>query len=83
MLIEIKRRNTGEVLWSGEAATLREGVVAAVKAGADLRGADLGGANLRGADLPTGFDRSAHKDPETPFVRRVPADEANRPRRGR
>jgi hypothetical protein len=46
--------------------------------GADLRGADLGGADLRGADLggvlmPAGFDRAAHEDPETPYVRKAPA----------
>ena len=65
-VIEIKNRWNGEVLYSGEHASLKEAVEAAVKsgvslAGANLRGANLGdanlgdanlrGANLRGADL--------------------------------
>jgi hypothetical protein len=54
--IEIKHRSTGAVLWSGEAASLRDGVIAAVTAGANLAGANLAGAdladaNLAGADL--------------------------------
>ena len=56
MPVEIKSRFTNEVLFSGEYASLKDAVVAAVKAGAnlcgaDLRGAYLRGANLRGADL--------------------------------
>ena len=56
MPVEIKSRFTNEVLFSGEYASLKDAVVAAVKAGAnlcgaDLRGADLCGANLRGANL--------------------------------
>jgi hypothetical protein len=51
--------------------------------GADLRGADLGGAYLRGAAMPAGFDRSAHKDPETPYVRHVPEHAPNQPRLSR
>ena len=56
MKVEIKSRWSGEVLYSGEHASLKEAVEAAVKAGADLCGADLCGAdlcgaNLRGADL--------------------------------
>jgi hypothetical protein len=50
-MIEIEKRITGEVLWSGEAASLRDAVIAAVKAGADLRGAYLSGAYLRDAYL--------------------------------
>ena len=48
---EIRHRYTGAVLYTGGGETLRDVVVAAVKAGADLGGADLGGAYLRGADL--------------------------------
>ena len=50
-VIEIKKRWTGAVLYSGEHADVKEAVEAAVKAGANLRGANLRGANLRGADL--------------------------------
>jgi hypothetical protein len=50
-MIEIEKRITGEVLWSGEAASSREAAIAAVKAGANLAGANLAGANLAGADL--------------------------------
>jgi uncharacterized protein YjbI with pentapeptide repeats len=50
-MIEIKKRITGEVLWTGEAASLRDAVIAAVKAGADLSDADLARANLAGAYL--------------------------------
>ena len=55
-VIEIKSCWSGEVLYSGEHASLREAVEAANLGGAnlrgaDLRGADLGGANLRGANL--------------------------------
>jgi pentapeptide repeat protein len=49
--IEIKHRSTGTVLWSGEAASSRDAVIAAVKAGAYLADANLAGANLAGADL--------------------------------
>ena len=66
MPVEIKSRFTNEVLFSGEYASPKDAVVAAVKAGAylcgaylcgadlgsaDLCGADLRGADLRGADL--------------------------------
>ena len=56
MLIEIKHRFSGEVLFSLETESLRFCLQAAVKGGADLRdaylrGADLRGAYLRGADL--------------------------------
>jgi uncharacterized protein YjbI with pentapeptide repeats len=40
--------------------------------GANLNGANLNGAYLGGAQMPDGFDRAAHKDPETPYARRVP-----------
>lgn len=45
---EIKHRYTGAVLYAGGGETLRDVVVAAVKAGAYLGGADLGGADLVG-----------------------------------
>ena len=51
MKVEIKSRWNGEVLYSGEHASLKEAVEAAVKAGADLCGANLCGADLGGADL--------------------------------
>ena len=51
MKIEIKHRRTGAVLWSGEANNLKDGLVAAVKSGADLWGANLGGVDLGGASL--------------------------------
>ena len=50
-VIEIKSRWSGEVLYSGEHASLKEAVEAAVKAGADLRCANLAGADLRCANL--------------------------------
>jgi hypothetical protein len=50
-MIEIKKRITGEVLWSGAAESLRDAVIAAVKAGADLTGAYLTRANLARANL--------------------------------
>jgi hypothetical protein len=51
--IEIKSRVTGSVLFEYEKEdnTIKDTVIKAVEAGADLRGANLGGANLRGADL--------------------------------
>ena len=62
-VIEIKNRWSGEVLYSGEYASLKEAVEAAVKAGANLRdanldGADLGGADLRGAKVGRGGDEA-------------------------
>ena len=51
MPVEIKSRFTNEVLFSGEYASLKDAVVAAVKAGANLCGADLRGADLSSADL--------------------------------
>ena len=50
-VIEIKNRWNGEVLYSGEHASLKEAAEAAVKACANLCDADLCGADLRGADL--------------------------------
>ena len=53
--MQIKNR-TGEIIYTDDAATMRETVEAAVKADADLAradlaDADLAGANLAGADL--------------------------------
>ena len=50
-VIEIKNRWNGEVLYSGEHASLKEAAEAAVKACANLYGADLRGTNLRGTNL--------------------------------
>ena len=50
-VIEIKSCWSGEVLYSGEHASLREAVEAANLGGADLGGANLYGANLYGANL--------------------------------
>jgi hypothetical protein len=56
MIIKIKHRYTGAILFQRESTSLKLCVEAAVKAktnlgGADLRGAYLGGADLGGADL--------------------------------
>jgi len=61
MKIEIKNRWDGNVLWSGDAASLKDGLHIALKSRADLYGANLSradlyranlsGANLSGADL--------------------------------
>ena len=51
MNIEIKRRHTGEVLWSSEAESMRDAVAKAIAAGANLAGAYLADANLADADL--------------------------------
>ena len=69
MPVEIKSRFTNEVLFSGEYASPKDAVVAAVKAGAylcgaylcgaDLGSADLCGADLRGADLRGAYLRGA------------------------
>ena len=48
------------VLWSGEAADLRDAVVQAVASGADLSGAHLSGADLSGADLLGAHLSGAH-----------------------
>ena len=49
--MEIKDRHTGSILYAGGGETLRDVVVAAVMAGADLRSAHLSGADLSGAKL--------------------------------
>jgi len=56
---DIKKR-TGDVIWAGEAETLRGAVIAADLGGADLSGAYLSGANLRSADLSGADLRSAN-----------------------
>ncbi len=48
---EIKHWITGAVLYAGGGETLRDVVVAAVKASADLRGAYLSSADLSGREL--------------------------------
>ena len=50
MLIEIKHRLTGAVLFSLDCGSWKLCIEAAVKSKADLRGADLSGANLSGAN---------------------------------
>ena len=50
-VIEIKSRWNGEVLYSGEHASLKEAVEAANLGGANLGGANLRDANLRDANL--------------------------------
>jgi hypothetical protein len=49
--VAIKHRVTGRVLFESEAASLREAVIKATKARADLKWADLKGADLKEADL--------------------------------
>ena len=54
--MEIKKRVTGEVLYTSTKERVKEVVIEAVEkdadlGGADLEGADLEGAYLRGADL--------------------------------
>ena len=51
MLIEIKHRLTGAVLFSLDCGSWKLCIEAAVKSKADLRGANLRGADLRWADL--------------------------------
>jgi len=52
MKIEIRSRyDRTKILWSCEAASLRDGVIAAVSARADLADANLAGANLADANL--------------------------------
>jgi hypothetical protein len=51
MKIEVKHRFTGDVICSGEFASIKECVEKHVARGADLRGAYLKGADLRGAYL--------------------------------
>ena len=54
-IIEIRHRHTSGVLFSGEYASLRDAVVAAVNAGANLADADLAGANLADANLARAY----------------------------
>ncbi len=49
--MKILNRWTDAILWEGEAGTVHEAVIAALKSGADLRDANLRDANLRGANL--------------------------------
>ena len=51
MLIEIKNRFTGSIIFTHEAASWKLAVEFAIESNADLGGADLRGANLYGADL--------------------------------
>ena len=48
---EIKNRWSGETIASGEAETLREFVIALIRAGHDLSGSNLRGSDLSGSDL--------------------------------
>ena len=48
---QIKHNRSDATIFETECESLRECVVAAITAGANLRGADLRGANLRGANL--------------------------------
>lgn len=50
-VMEIRSRWDNKVLFSVEADTLKEAVLSAIKAGADLYGADLRSADLRSANL--------------------------------
>jgi len=50
-MIKIKHRYTECILWEGDADTIREAVIKALKDGADLRCADLSCADLSCADL--------------------------------
>ena len=49
--MQILSRCTNACLWEGEAATMRDAVIAARKAGVDLRGSVLRGVDLTGVDL--------------------------------
>ena len=51
MTREIRHRWTNDVLWSGEAETVKDALHAAIASGAVLTGAVLTGADLTGADL--------------------------------
>ena len=51
MKLKINHRFSNAVKFSGEFASLRLCVEAAIKAKADLRGCDLSGSDLRGCDL--------------------------------
>ena len=60
MTIEIRHRITGALLWSGEAATKKEALERAVKAGANLARANLAGADLGGANLARAYLAGAY-----------------------
>jgi hypothetical protein len=56
MMIEIKHRYTGAVLFTSQTAeTVKRALLEAISAGADLAGADLARANLAGADLARAY----------------------------
>jgi len=50
-MIEIKRRFSGEVIFSVETDSFKSALEVAVRKGVDLRGVDLRGADLRGANF--------------------------------
>ena len=58
--VRIPHRWRSEPVWEGEAANLRDAVVRAVAAKANLRGANLSGANLIGAYLIGAYLRGAY-----------------------
>ena len=72
MNIEIKSRFTGKVIFSGDFASIKLCLRAAVKAKADLRDADLRGADLRDADLRGAYLRDADGKP----IKRATPDES-------
>ena len=51
MIIQIKHRDTGTVLYEGDHDTLRSAICEAVRNRADLYGANLSGADLGGARI--------------------------------
>ena len=59
---QIKHNRSDATIFETECESLRECVVAAITAGANLRGADLRGANLRGANLYGADLRGANLD---------------------
>ena len=59
-VIEIKHRDTGAVLWAGEAKSLRAAVETAVRAGANLAHANLADTNLAHADLSYAYLEDAN-----------------------
>src|SRR5258708_6888658 len=59
MKVEIKTI-FGGIAFSTDAETLRDAILTAIKAGADLRSADLRSADLRGADLRSADLRGAN-----------------------
>jgi hypothetical protein len=59
MNIKIKRKTTGEVIFSGDFESIKQCAEAAAKVKTDLSGADLSGADLRGAYLSGAYLRGA------------------------